>query len=76
MLYGKLEWFDKNIVEMCILKEQLTNKSDLPIFVKNILLFVRNIKFEETPDYGYIINLLVSVFNDNSYEIDNIYEWS
>ena len=76
MLYGKLEWFDKNIEDMAILKEQLTNKSEIPIFLKNMILFVRNIKFDETPDYEYIINLLVSVFNNNRYELDNIYEWS
>lgn len=76
MLYGKLEWFNKNMVDMASLKEQLTNKPDLPIFLKNILLFVRNLKFDEAPDYEYIINLLVNVFNNNHYVMDNIYEWS
>jgi serine/threonine protein kinase len=76
MLYGKLEWGDKDINEIVILKEQLTNNTWFPPFLKNMLLFVRNIKFDETPDYNYLINLLVSTISKNCYEIDDIYEWS
>ena len=76
MLYGKLEWFDKNIKEMTILKEQLTNKPELPSFIKSMLLNVRNINFEEKPDYNYLISLLVDVFNNNNYKLDNRFEWS
>jgi serine/threonine protein kinase len=76
MLYGKLEWFDKNIHEMAILKENITNKINFPNFLKQMLLFVRSIKFDETPNYDYLINLLVDVFNNNNYKLDNHFEWS
>ena len=76
MLYGKLEWFDKNINEMPVLKEEVTNKKEIPAFIKLILEYIRNIKFDEKPDYDYLIKLLVDVFNNNNYKLDNHFEWS
>lgn len=76
MLYGKLEWFDKNINEMMILKEQLTNKIEIPLFIKLMLEYIRSIKFEEKPDYNYLISLLNNVFNNNNYKLDNRFEWT
>ena len=66
MLYGELEWFDKNINEMTILKEELTNKKEIPAFIKLMLEYIRNIKFDEKPDYDYLINVLVDVFNNEN----------
>jgi serine/threonine protein kinase len=76
MLYGTLDWFNKNMTEMVVLKEQLTNKSSLPLFIKELLEYVRKLKFDEMPDYEYINNLLVTIFTNNGYKIDNIYEWT
>ena len=65
MLYGKLEWFDKNINEMMILKAQITNKIELTSFIKSMLEYTRSIKFDETPNYDYLLSLLVNVLNNN-----------
>jgi serine/threonine protein kinase len=58
MLYGTLEWFNKNMEDMIDLKQQLTNKVDLPFFIKELLEYVRNLTFDEKPDYEYIVYLL------------------
>jgi serine/threonine protein kinase len=76
MLFGKLEWFYKNHSEMAFLKYKLTNVEEVPSFIKIILHYIREIRFDETPDYTYIINLLVKAFNDNHYINDNKFEWS
>jgi len=76
MLFGKLEWFYKNHSEMAFLKYKLTNVEEVPSFIKIILHYIREMRFDETPDYTYIINLLVKAFNDNHYINDNKFEWS
>lgn len=76
MLYGYLDWFGKNGEELIYLKQQLTNKLDLPPFIKNLLYYIRNVQFDEIPDYNYLINLLVDVFNDNDYKLDDKFEWT
>ena len=76
MLYGKLEWFDKNINEMMILKAQITNKIELTPFIKSMLEYTRSIKFDETPNYDYLLSLLVNVLNNNNYKLDNRFEWT
>ena len=76
MLFGKLEWFDKNHNEMAFLKYKLTNVEEVPSFIKIILHYIREMRFDETPDYTYIIHLLVKALNDHHYINDNKYEWS
>ena len=76
MLFGRLEWFDKNNTEMYLLKYTIINVEEVPAFIKIILYYIRNMTFDETPDYDYIINLLVKAFNDKLYIKDNKYEWS
>ena len=59
MLLGKLEWFDKsNMNEIITLKNQLHIVNELPYFIKNMLKYVRELGFEETPDYNFILNLM------------------
>lgn len=77
MLLGKLEWFDKNSNnEMALLKYQITAVSDIPSFIKNMIYYVRGLNFSETPDYNYLINVMLHVFNDKGYKNDNKYEWN
>ena len=76
MLFGKLEWFNKKSTEMYLLKYKLTNVEEVPSFIKIILHYIREMRFDETPDYTYIINLFVKAFDDNHYINDNKYEWS
>lgn len=59
MLLGKLEWFNKtNIDEIIYLKKQILTLEEVPSFLKIMLYYVRSMKFDEIPDYDYIINLM------------------
>jgi len=35
-----------------------------------------SLKFEDKPDYSYLINLFKNCCTRYNYEIDNIYDWS
>ena len=67
MLFGKLFW-DKEIdsKNMCLKKEQLTNseKSLIPDFLKQLLIYVRALDFDECPDYDEIIKVFDTVYKD------------
>lgn len=77
MLFGKLEWFDKtNINTIIELKKQILLINEVPSFIKIMLYYVREMKFDEKPDYNYLINLLVIEFNKNQFKNDNKFEWS
>ena len=77
MLLGKLKWFDKsNLNEIYKLKEQIILLEEVPNFIKILLNYVRKIKFNETPDYSYIINIIIETFKNNLFENDNKFEWN
>jgi len=78
MFLGTLEWATnkKNHEEIYLLKSKLLFIEKLPLFIKNMLYYVRNLNFDETPDYEYIINIMKKEYNENNYENDEIYEWS
>jgi serine/threonine protein kinase len=77
MLFGKLEWFDKtNLYEIAQLKNQIISIDEVPSFIKRMLYYVRSMKFDEKPDYDYLINLMVKEFNTNNFKNDNKYEWN
>ena len=65
MLFGKLFW-DKEIdsKNMCFKKEQLTNseKPLIPDFLKQMLIYVRALDFDECPDYEEIIKVIDTVY--------------
>ena len=67
MLFGKLFW-DKEIdsKNMCLKKEQLTNseKSLIPDFLKQLLIYVRALDFDECPVYTEIIKVFDTVYKD------------
>ena len=77
MFLGHLEWIQttdtKNVVK---LKEQLTNVPDLPPFIKIMLQYVRELKFDDKPDYDYIIQLMQDVFIQNKFKNNNKFEWT
>ncbi len=63
MLIGNLEWFNEtNINKMILLKKNISEIDEVPTFIKNMLYYVRAIEFDETPDYDYIINLMIKEF--------------
>jgi serine/threonine protein kinase len=77
MLLGKLAWFDKsNINDIYKLKEQIILLEEVPSFIKILLNYVRKMKFDETPDYNYIINAIIETFKSNLFENDDKIEWN
>jgi serine/threonine protein kinase len=76
---SNLNWFNiKDQKKMVNLKEQLTNSIDqhVPTFIKEMLNSVRNLSFKEAPNYGYLIDILETVFKENNIINDGIYEWN
>jgi len=77
MLFGNLEWFNKtNISEIINLKKQLLFIEDVPSFIKIMLYYVRTMTFDETPDYDYLLNLMIQEFNDNKFINNEKFEWN
>ena len=77
MLLGKLVWFDKsNLNDIYKLKEQIILIEEVPSFIKILLNYVRKMKFDETPDYNYIINIIIETFKTNLFENDDKFEWN
>ena len=76
ILFGRLEWFNKtNMNEIIQLKKQVLSIKEVPSFIKIMLYYVRTMKFDETPDYDYLINLIVKEFNNNEFKNDGKFEW-
>jgi serine/threonine protein kinase len=58
---GQLYWFkESNIKKIAILKEQLTTTNTLAChpFIEKMLANIRNLAFQEEPNYGELINIL------------------
>lgn len=69
MLFGKLSWSkETDLKNMCLKKEQLTNleKPLIPEFLKQLLIYVRTLAFDECPDYDEIIKVFDTVYKDLS----------
>jgi serine/threonine protein kinase len=61
MLLGKLEWFHKsNIIEIANLKKEIISNDEIPSFIKNMLYYIRQLDFNEKPDYEYLIKLMMT----------------
>jgi serine/threonine protein kinase len=77
MLVGRLEWFDETDVYKVIkMKNELTQQSDLPSFIRHMLQYVRQLKFDEKPNYQMLIDILVTLCNENGFRNEDAYEWS
>ena len=60
MVLGKLQWFNKtNEEEIIQLKSHVLLNNNVPIFLKNMLRYVWSIKFDEAPNYDYLVDLMV-----------------
>ena len=60
MLLGDLEWFkETDINKIALLKRNIINDDKIPIFIKTMLTYIRSIEFDATPDYDYIISLMI-----------------
>lgn len=77
MLFGRLEWFNKTIMsDIIYLKTQIIFIEEVPSFIKIMLYYIRSMKFDEKPDYNYLLNLLLKEFNNNEFENDGKFEWN
>ncbi len=77
MLFGRLEWFHKdNLSEIAQLKKQIIYVDEVPSFIKIMLYYVRAMNFDERPDYDYLINLMVTEYNNNNFKNDGKFEWT
>ena len=77
MLFGRLKWFDKdNMNEIAELKKQILFIENIPSFIKIMLNYVTSIKFDEKPDYKFLIHLMVTEFNNNEFKNDGKFEWN
>jgi serine/threonine protein kinase len=80
MLYiftGKLEWLNsttnRHIFE---LKRDMVYKEYVPAFIKSLLTYIRELKFDERPNYDHIINILDLEYTINLFVNDDKYEWN
>lgn len=65
MLFGTLEWFNKkNLHEIYTLKQNIINIPEIPNFIKTILTYVRQLTFEQTPNYKFIIETMLVELNN------------
>jgi len=62
MIIGKLEWSDETNNDKIIkYKLELEKRNDIPLFIRLLLKYIRNIRFDETPNYQYCIDLIKSM---------------
>lgn len=57
--YGELEWMNNYYEKIKIMKEKIIYKKNMPIFLINYLNKIRNLKYDETPDYNNLINIFM-----------------
>ena len=48
----------------------------LPFQIKDFLIYVKELKYEEEPNYDFLINLFYDVINSLNEEFDRIYDWN
>ena len=77
MFTGKLEWLNcttnRQIFE---LKRDVVYKEYVPAFIKSLLTYIRELKFDERPNYDHIINILELEYTINLFVDDDKYEWN
>jgi hypothetical protein len=56
----KLIWDTNDIEKMYQIKIQLEYAEYLPTFLKELIIYVRNLNFEKEPNYKYIIDTIRS----------------
>ena len=47
-----------------------------PRQISSYLNYCKNLRFEDKPDYSYILNLFKEMMTDNQMEFDYVYDWT
>jgi len=77
LFYSKIFWEnEKDINNILQKKYELTNNEDIPLFIKSMLFYVRQLKFNEKPNYKYLINILEKELKENNHQNDYKSEWN
>ena len=77
MINGMLIWYDyTNIVQIIKCKIIAQTCFTTPNFIKILLDYICNMGFDETPNYNYIIKLMIDVFNENKFTCNEQFEWT
>jgi serine/threonine protein kinase len=64
MLFGNLNWVNSSDMKtIVLLKNQLTTSYKLPTCLAIMLHYIRNLAFNEPPDYDYLIQLMLDEIN-------------
>jgi len=58
LIQGKLIWDVNNIQEIYKIKKEIVNNKNIPAFLIDLLVYIRNLNFEEEPNYKVIIETL------------------
>ena len=85
LLKGSLPWSSLDIKEkkekkkkILEIKETITNEElckYCPVEFKKYFDYCKNLQFDETPDYKYLIGLFDTLFLEKKYIYDNKYDW-
>ena len=59
LYFGKIEWeYHMNVLEIYEMKQNIVNNVEVPECLKNMLNCIRNLEFNERPNYFYLMGLL------------------
>lgn len=58
LLVGKIPWENYSIGDIYKFKNRIVEMPSIPFFIRNIIMYVRSLKFKDDPDYLYIQDIL------------------
>jgi serine/threonine protein kinase len=59
LYFGKLDWENcMNIIEIYEMKKNIIHQQNIPECLRNMLIYIRSLEFNERPNYFYLMNFL------------------
>ena len=61
------------------MKKQVSHwmlENNLPVEFITYIEYCRNMVFEEKPDYSYLRTILLNLFKQKHFKVDNNFEWN
>ena len=84
-LLGRLPWQgyvsnskEDKYYKITEIKKKTTAKElceNLPTQFEQYIIYTRNLKYEQTPDYDYLKNLFRTLLKENNWSFDYYYDW-